>query len=45
MQGRNNEPGFSGDQINSDGGLLLLREPYSNLNIFPSTLKQELFSI
>ena len=34
IQGKNIELSFSGDRISSDGGLLLLRELDSQLNLF-----------
>ena len=36
IQGRNIELSFSGDRISSDGGLLLLRELDSQLNLLSS---------
>ncbi|HDZ40178.1 MAG TPA: hypothetical protein ENH59_00640 [Bacteroidetes bacterium] len=36
IQGENIELSFSGDRISSDGGLLLLREPGSHLNLLSS---------
>jgi hypothetical protein len=36
IKGKNIDPGFTGDRISSDGGLLLLREPGSQLDLLSS---------